>query len=278
VRQTFHLQNMRLTNLNPSKYKRFFAFGCSFTKYSWPTWADIIGQDVPVYQNWATPGAGNHYIFNSIMEADARYKFNNNDLVIVMWSCKEREDRYSNNKWLSDTNLSQEKTYGKKWVKNFGTDLRGFLIRDLGYIAGAQSTIQKASWEQFCLNPLTNIDDTKAVLDGVDLDSITEEIGREYWIKAFDKLCTGSDIDPYLDNADVIETYKDLFLNINKSLEGRWTFEYVKNRVAPNNDNHPTPLEALEFLNNVWPGNSLSIEAQNHARQWNVNHSLITRL
>ena len=49
-----------------SKYKRLFVFGCSFTQYRWPTWADIIAKDNPhlEYFNTANSGAGNLYIFN----------------------------------------------------------------------------------------------------------------------------------------------------------------------------------------------------------------------
>lgn len=31
---------------------RLFTFGCSFTKFFWPTWADILGQEFDYYENW----------------------------------------------------------------------------------------------------------------------------------------------------------------------------------------------------------------------------------
>ena len=43
--------------------KRLITFGCSFTDYSWPTWADIIALDREVeYENWAIGGGGNQQI------------------------------------------------------------------------------------------------------------------------------------------------------------------------------------------------------------------------
>ena len=46
-------------------YSRFFAFGCSFTSYYWPTWADIIGQEFSDrYYNLAMCGAGNEFMFH----------------------------------------------------------------------------------------------------------------------------------------------------------------------------------------------------------------------
>jgi hypothetical protein len=278
ARQTFPLQNMRLTTLNPSKYKRFFAFGCSFTNYNWPTWADIIGQDIPVYQNWGKIGAGNHYIFNSIIEADARYNFNKEDLVIVMWTFLHREDRYYNSTWQCDTIQSLEQTYGGDWFKKYALDRRSFLIRDLALATAAQSTIQKANWEQFWTSPITNIDKDKVESTGIYNNLIPESEGRPYWVESFDSLCNGTNINPLLENLDVIKVYKDLFLNINKTVEGRWSYEYTKSRKLPNNDQHPSPAEALAFLNSVWPDNLLSNTAQTYANQWTVNTEPVNRL
>jgi hypothetical protein len=269
---------MRLQNLDPSKYKRFFAFGCSFTNYNWPTWADIIGQDIPVYQNWGKTGAGNHYIFNSIIEANARYKFNKDDLVIVMWTFLHREDRYYKGLWQCDTIQSLEDTYGTNWFRKYALDRRSFLIRDLALVSAAQAVIQNASWEQFWTSPITNIDEDKVKADGINTDDISDSYGRAYWVNVFDNLCDGRGLDPLLENFDVIDVYKDVFLNVNKTVEGRWDYEYVKSRKLPNNDQHPSPREALTFLNAVWPNNLLSSSAKEYATQWSVSNTPITRL
>jgi hypothetical protein len=50
---------MEIKVLDVHKYKRFFAFGRSFTDYLWPTWADIIGREIPYYENWGHGAAGN---------------------------------------------------------------------------------------------------------------------------------------------------------------------------------------------------------------------------
>ena len=47
--------------------KRLFTFGCSVTEFIWPTWADILGREFDYYENWGRVGAGNLYIFNSII-------------------------------------------------------------------------------------------------------------------------------------------------------------------------------------------------------------------
>ena len=45
---------------------RLFTFGCSMTKYYYPTWADILGKHWEYFENWAEPGGGNQFIFNSL--------------------------------------------------------------------------------------------------------------------------------------------------------------------------------------------------------------------
>lgn len=79
--------------------KRIFAFGCSFTEYIWPTWADIIGRTFNKeygyeYYNFGNSGSGNYYILNSLFWADKKYNFTTDDIIMVMWSSWSREDRY----------------------------------------------------------------------------------------------------------------------------------------------------------------------------------------
>ena len=74
--------------------RRLYTFGCSFTQYFWPTWADILGQEFDYYENWGKLGGGNQFIFNSIIECSLRNKLTPNDTVAIMWTNVTREDRY----------------------------------------------------------------------------------------------------------------------------------------------------------------------------------------
>lgn len=78
-------------------YDRIFIFGCSFTKYKWPTWADIIGycKNVPPIQNWGKEGIGNVAIMHKMLECDLKNKFTDRDLILVQWSTWTREDRFT---------------------------------------------------------------------------------------------------------------------------------------------------------------------------------------
>jgi hypothetical protein len=134
---------------------RFFAFGCSYTRYSWPTWADIIGQPYRnEYFNYGQAGAGNVFIFNMLMQADQYHKINKNDLVIIQWSSTLREDRYVNNNWV---------TKGANYFKDL-FDMRGYLIRDLGLVKAAKALLEnigcKFYFISMCgLDPSDTIDD-----------------------------------------------------------------------------------------------------------------------
>ena len=60
-----------MIELFSKKPTRIFTFGCSFTDYIWPTWANIIAYDLNIpFHNYGRGGAGNQFIFNTIMQAE----------------------------------------------------------------------------------------------------------------------------------------------------------------------------------------------------------------
>lgn len=76
--------------------KRFFYSGCSFTEYSYPTWADIIAYDLITQGkvdrafNLGRGGACNDYILTSLLVANQQYNITDNDFVGVGWTTPER--------------------------------------------------------------------------------------------------------------------------------------------------------------------------------------------
>lgn len=74
--------------------KRLFVFGCSFTNWVWPTWADLLSFEFDHYENWGTPSIGNRGISEKIAECHAKNNFSKNDTVIVQWSSHTRFDWY----------------------------------------------------------------------------------------------------------------------------------------------------------------------------------------
>lgn len=119
-----------------SKYKRFFTFGCSFTSYMWPTWADIVSKEMPEseFYNFGLSGSGNTLISYRIAEANARFKFTETDLIMVMFTTYCREDRWTTDKrWIAGGNIFNNRYYPDSWVREFA-DERGYLIRDAAVI------------------------------------------------------------------------------------------------------------------------------------------------
>lgn len=100
-------------------YKRLFAFGCSFTEWRHPTWAEIIARDLKIpLENWGISGLGNVGIFHRILECDIKNKFTDEDLILVLWSSWTREDRYID-KWETHGNVLNNKFYDKTFIKKY---------------------------------------------------------------------------------------------------------------------------------------------------------------
>lgn len=203
--------------------KRLFAFGCSFTNYRWSTWFDCLAPEFDHAQNWGQSGAGNHYIFNSIMEADQRNQFGDGDTVIVCWSNVLRDDRYIQDRWITLGGVAGTKVYTKDFIMN-EVDLRGYYIRDIAMIKAARAVLESRpglKWYFTSMIPLH-----------------MEDIHR-----------TEVTVD-----RDVVELYKnvlDCFIpSYLESIrpEGWW--------VNPpfTNDDHPSPAEHLSFLDKHFPG------------------------
>jgi hypothetical protein len=257
---------MHIQTLNPSKYKRLFTFGCSFTRYLWPTWADILAEDIPYYENWGCGGAGNLYISNAIMEAHNRHTFTEDDLIVVMWSNKNREDRYVDNKWMLTPGAMLEERYGAKWIKKFYDD-RGCMIRDLALIQSTQLFLDTldSDWINMSINTFANGDIDKikkiapAYLEG----------NADYHQEIIVPLHQGVISDLFIDR-DVIDCYKNVFLKLQPSVLNMLqdTSEY-KLRGRPNkSDGHPTPAEILKYLDLVFPGNTISSKARAYAESF----------
>ena len=99
---------------------RLITFGCSFTDYSWPTWADIMARDLDCeYENWAVGGSGNQQIARRILYRDQQFGWQPDDIVMVQWTSITREDRYLDNGWISQGSVSMAPYYGAKWVNKY---------------------------------------------------------------------------------------------------------------------------------------------------------------
>jgi len=223
------------------KPKRFFAFGCSFTNYCFPTWADIIALELKVpYWNYGQSGAGNQYIFNMLMQADCHYQFNEDDLIIVEWTNIAREDRYlmAEQKWVSPGNMytkspSRDKfefvndTYIKKWADPFH-----YALRDFATIKAAMDFFdnKKVQYQQLKMVDLEMFDHFKP---DESLENISAELLQLY--------------NPYLSRIE--KSFYDVLWNndlrIKYDMQRREIGSFFK-------DGHPSVIEHLRYLQTVF--------------------------
>ena len=109
--------------------KRCFAFGCSYTSYSYATWADLIGINFEEYYNYGRSGCSNNYIMNRIVEADHIYKFDpKTDFVLVMltgfgrFSYLPRKSQWQTKGDLHSYNYNTNDPVTVDFVKNMWSD------------------------------------------------------------------------------------------------------------------------------------------------------------
>jgi hypothetical protein len=161
--------------------KRLFTFGCSFTKYVWPTWADLLGVGFDEFQNWGYRGIGNRGIAERIAEAHARHQFNKNDTVIVQWSTHLRHDWYNDHQqpagrppgWKTNGSLfspRNQHVHTKEWIELFFNE-SAYIMHTLNSIVLSQNLLEAtgATWVMTSIGHLQNL--------GNDID-IRKEFGE----------------------------------------------------------------------------------------------------
>jgi hypothetical protein len=177
-----------VSTLDLSSYKRLFTFGCSFTGYMWPTWADILHKDMPnaVHYNFGKSGAGQLFILSMLTEVSQRYKFDKDDLIVIQWSTFFREDRYLEKCWKTPGNIFTQDLYDANFIRYF-TDLRGYVIRDLALMTAAKYMLTALPSDSIMLTSIP----------------ITGEI---------------SNLEPNTKIDDVLEVYKDTIAALQKPM------------------------------------------------------------
>lgn len=105
--------------------KTFYSFGCSYTNFAWPTWANFVGTQFDRHVSYAKSGAGNRYIFLSVLDALQTYEIYKDDVFIIQWSSLCREDRIlPNNNFKTPGNLDYQSEYPKCFVEKLFNPLQ----------------------------------------------------------------------------------------------------------------------------------------------------------
>jgi hypothetical protein len=234
-------------NLITRKPKRLFTFGCSFTSYAWSMWPEIISYDleIPLY-NYGRTGAGNQFIANTICQANAKYKFNSDDLIIVCWTNVCREDRWVNGKWVLPGNIFTQNEYDSKWVEKF-VDPLGLLIRDLASINLINNLLKFTDCQYHFLSMMDIVHNA---------DQWNSNDSR---FKSFKKVNpeTGQNIDVLKEilsyyQSDISKINKSFYEVLwNKNIEQKLNVE-LKRFNGYFQDGHPWPTESLQYLSVIF--------------------------
>jgi len=139
-----------------SQHRHVWCFGCSFTSYEWPTWADLLQEKYGNVTNLGRSGAGNVYIFSKIMEKYTQGNITEDDLVMVCWTGHYRLDTKFKGEWLTRGNLLNNTLYSKDFLKKY-CDPKYFLERDL-YLVHAVNEIFKGRIINFSMADIDRLD------------------------------------------------------------------------------------------------------------------------
>ena len=95
--------------------KRLYTFGCSFTHFFWPTWADILGSTYNHYENWACSGYGNRAIVERLNECVTHNNITADDTIVIQFTDFHRHDIHQEG--IEHNNISNWRLGGNIWVK-----------------------------------------------------------------------------------------------------------------------------------------------------------------
>jgi hypothetical protein len=244
--------------------KRLFTFGCSFTHWIWPTWADIYATQFDFFENWGYPSAGNLYIFNSIIEANKRHKFTADDTIVIMWSGILRSDYY-NFRWEFN---EEHKSIRASEIINYGyinSIDEWFSSNQLNYTFLSIHPYNKDSdvYELY----KDSIDKIKSMVyvphkRNIDLsvNDIATYQGYHQYVADWYNMVKGSSWPNF-------DEYVQQFPKLNIDREMKIITKEIKDlQRVYTNDMHPTPNDYLDNLKH-WFNFSPTIEVQNWVQQ-----------
>jgi len=251
--------------------KRLFTFGCSFTNYAWPTYADFLGNEFDYYENWGWPGLGNRAIAERIAECHARNTFTKDDTVIVQWSSHVRHDWFrtndlSNKGWQtkgSIFNYLNADIFDRKWIETFW-DENAYFMHNMNFILLAQGLLNscKSTWR---MTTITDIE--KLGSDYPNIESHGENISNTSNIWE-------SEPNFQLYKPSVFDNNKDKWicpigLHAWKSKNKSFKFRDKQNMITKWTDYHPSCEQHSEWLiSKLLPSLGLSQNLSNKSLEW----------
>jgi|TARA_B110000495_G_scaffold194022_1_gene199897 hypothetical protein len=208
-----------------------------------PTWADILklhfeNTDTEAH-NFGQGGAGNYYIFNTIVEKSLEFNFTKDDLILIQWSGVFREDRFKDGHWYTPGNILTQPTdrrYSKEVVRDWFFDEEGMTKRDYSYIHSIQKMLEAddLDYEMFSMNGL---------------EPVSQYYTTTSEAPVFSELTT-------LYHDTLIKLHPSMYEIIWGSVTAPPPKRQIKARISKENpggyDQHPLPTEHLSYLEKVF--------------------------
>tara|TARA_B100001248_G_scaffold69790_1_gene49375 strand:+ start:22211 stop:23044 length:834 start_codon:yes stop_codon:yes gene_type:complete len=213
-----------------------YTFGCSLTRYHWPTWADILGQSFENgFRNWANRGAGNRQILERLTECFTKTHFQANDVIIVQWTDHHRFDFH---KWDQDMTESWYPG-GNVFTNTHSDQLKfhvidkvwneySFMMHTFNYITLAKALVKGCPAKVLFILGQDMREQVQTLRGDKNLLDIYENLFR-------DNIFVEGDLFNY-----VVEKY-DTRLKFKHTIPGQLDDEKVL-------DQHPTPVMHYQFL------------------------------
>lgn len=217
--------------MNFSKYKRFFAFGCSFTDYKWPMWPEIISHYIPLSYNFGCAGSDNRLIYLRILEADCLYKFNEEDLIIVMWSNPWRDTFFD-----TEVNWKLQRVHDSQLVFK----QLNFIFRDFCFFKSIDNFLENK----------------KVDYDFLSMSGYSYDLFEKYHMFQHDQAELG-------ELKNLIELFSPTLKKFKPSMfetvyYKKWDNKLISFSLMTNSDNkiiidnHPTPVMSLQYLKEIY--------------------------
>ena len=228
--------------------RHFHAFGCSFTCWTWGTWADIIhssltAKEICGFTNHGRAGAGNGFIFNKFIHA--LDNITSDDVVMIMWTNVSREDRFIDGDWKTEGNIFTNRFYDDDFIKKY-VDIRGYYERDIPIMHAVQRILDNIGCEHKIMS----------MVDISNHDQYTHNDNSDEMSELFDKFS------PTLDR--ILPSVHDIVFNYdynNKPIPGLPERNTIYSC-------HPTPLEHLDYVKQVLPEYEITPGIHEMVSEW----------
>lgn len=229
---------------------RYIAFGCSYTQYGYPTYADFIGQHFDYRENLGSSGAGNRFIFHKLISSlDALRRegitLTENDLITIQWSGLPREDKIKNgeHEYPCCGYLGSQGEFSEEYINKYFSIEQSF-YESINYIVAAKTILDSmdVQYKMFNMMDLT-FGESEDFLGEVFYNKLFNDnnfhtLKEQGYLGELNKVMPG--------NIESIEGYR-LSNTINKEKPYYYSFPNDKGIIEMHEETHPTPESHYEY-------------------------------